>query len=624
MPPKVRALLGALCLLLALGVARAAAPATELQAAARHQGLATDPQWLQLLHYTSSWRPGGIRNFVDDAAFFLSSRGPTDPAAELDATLQGLLDDPAVQCRFPARLSWLQAQLPGLAARMPAANCGEYAEWRRVLAVNRVVLVFAASYLNSPSSMYGHTFLRFDSQNPERSTPLLSWALNFGATVPPGENGFVYAWRGLFGGYPGQFAAGPYFEKLREYSRLESRDLWEYELDLSAAEIDRLLAHAWELRGIRFDYYFFDENCSLRLLELLDIARPGHDLASRFPYHAIPIDTVRAVIDAGMVSDVAYRPASRTTLRHQIGLMTAEERALARGMADEAMPAHAPALETLQPERRHLVVDTAYRFFRDRAVHAPTTEALARQNFALLRQLRQNAAGTAPPPPPRPPAPEEGHRTALLAFGGGMADRRGFAELEWRLSYHDLNDREAGYPAGASLNMGRILLRLKEGGTLQLQRLDLLEITSLGTRDEFFRPWSWRVNAGLERQWTGGDDVLVPQLNAGFGWTRAPAPGLSLFLLVTGRVEFNHARDKELDVAPGLAVGLRLDTPAGVTLATADHYRFSDGDRRSLLALRQNLPLGQNLALRLALERHLGDSDHINEASLSLRYHFGP
>ncbi|MBW7929986.1 MAG: DUF4105 domain-containing protein [Gammaproteobacteria bacterium] len=624
MLPKVRALLGALCLLLALGVARAAGPAEELQAAARHQGLAADPQWLQLLHYTSSWRPGGIRNFVDDATFFLSRRGPTDPAAELDATLQGLLEDPAIQCRFPARRAWLQERLPGLAAGMPAASCEEYAEWRHVLAVNRVVLVFAASYLNSPSSMYGHTFLRFDSQSPERETPLLSWALNFGATVPPGENGFVYAWRGLFGGYPGQFAAGPYFEKLREYSRIESRDLWEYELDLSAAEIDRLLAHAWELRGIRFDYYFFDENCSLRLLELLDIARPGHDLAGRFPYHAIPIDTVRAVIDAGMVSAVAYRPASRTTLRHQIGLMTADERTLARSMADAATPAHAPALAALEPGRRHLVVDTAYRFFRDRAVHAPTTEALARQNFALLQQLRQNAAGAAPPPPPRPPAPEQGHRTALLGFGGGVADQRGFAELEWRLSYHDLNDRDVGYPPGASLNMGRFLLRLKEGGTLQLQRLDLLEITSLGTRDEFFQPWSWRVNAGLERQWTAGDDVLVPQLNAGFGWTRAPTPGLSLFLLATGRVEFNHARDRELDVAPGLAAGLRLTTPAGVTLATADHYHFSDGDKRSLLALRQNLPLGTNLALRLALERHLGDSDRINEASLSLRYHFGP
>ena len=44
-----------------------------------------------------------------------------------------------------------------------------------------------------------------------------------------------------------------------------------------------MLQHIWELRDIVFDYYFFDENCSMRLLELLDVARPGHALAGMFP-----------------------------------------------------------------------------------------------------------------------------------------------------------------------------------------------------------------------------------------------------------------------------------------------------------------------------------------------------
>ncbi|MCC7329791.1 MAG: DUF4105 domain-containing protein [Gammaproteobacteria bacterium] len=623
MRSRPRRLAGAICAAIVLGIPGPAG-AADWQTQARTARLDADPQWLQLLHYTPSRWPGRWHTSVDDAGFFLSDRGATDPAAELDATLRELAADPATQCRFPARTAWLRERLPPLAARLPGASCPEYDEWRRVLAVNQVVLVFAASYLNSPSSMYGHTFLRFDSVSPQRMTPLLSWALNFGATVPRGENGFVYAWRGLFGGYPGQFAAGPYFEKLREYSRLESRDLWEYRLNLSPAEIDRLLAHAWELRDIRFDYYFFDENCSLRLLELLDVARPGHDLASRFPYYAIPIDTVRAVIDAGMVSAVDYRPATRTELRHELGMLDAPGRRLARRLADDATVADTPAFAALAPEHRRLVADAAYRFFRDRAVHAPADGALPDQNFALLQQLNRTAAAPAPPAPPRPPAPEAGHRTTLFAAGAGLTGNRSFADFEWRLSYHDLADAQPGYPAGASLNMGRMVLRLREGGTLQLQQLDLLEITSLSARDEFFRPWSWRVNAGLDRQWTAGDDVLVPQVNAGFGWTRAALPNLSLFLLMTGRIEFNHARNRELDIGPGLAAGLRLASDAGVTLATADHYRFTDGESRSMLALRHNLPLGQDLALRLQWTRSLTGTDRVNEASLSLRYHFGP
>ena len=47
------------------------------------------------------------------------------------------------------------------------------------------------------------------------------------------------------------------------------RDAWQVE------ETARMVEHVWELRQVRFDYYFFDENCSFRLLELLEVARPS-------------------------------------------------------------------------------------------------------------------------------------------------------------------------------------------------------------------------------------------------------------------------------------------------------------------------------------------------------------
>ena len=66
---------------------------------------------------------------------------------------------------------------------------------------------------------------------------------------------------------------------------LENRDVWEYELNLEPHEIERLLAHTWELGFTRFDYYFFDENCSYHLLSLLDVARPGVELTD--PSHLV-------------------------------------------------------------------------------------------------------------------------------------------------------------------------------------------------------------------------------------------------------------------------------------------------------------------------------------------------
>jgi hypothetical protein len=74
----------------------------------------------------------------------------------------------------------------------------------------------------------------------------------------------------------------PYYLKVREYSDLENRDIWEYELNLTPEEIDRLLMHAWELGPIHFDYYFFDENCAYHLLGLLEAARPDLTLTEGF------------------------------------------------------------------------------------------------------------------------------------------------------------------------------------------------------------------------------------------------------------------------------------------------------------------------------------------------------
>ena len=106
-----------------------------------------------------------------------------------------------------------------------------------------VTLVFPAAYMNSPSSMYGHTFLRFDPRQSESGSLWLSWALNFGANIDSDDSSLLYAYKGLFGGYPGQFNMMPYYRKIQEYNRMENRDMWEYPLNLAAEEVDQLLEH---------------------------------------------------------------------------------------------------------------------------------------------------------------------------------------------------------------------------------------------------------------------------------------------------------------------------------------------------------------------------------------------
>ncbi len=67
---------------------------------------------------------------------------------------------------------------------LPQPQCGEYDNWYRDINPHSAVLVFPAAYLNSPSSMFGHTLLRIDQADvTSNNTALLSYALNFGAYI---------------------------------------------------------------------------------------------------------------------------------------------------------------------------------------------------------------------------------------------------------------------------------------------------------------------------------------------------------------------------------------------------------------------------------------------------------
>ena len=156
--------------------------------------------WINLLHYKRATLPlqsDSYSSYVDDEKFFLSDEGATQPDAELLATLRGFFEtsdgDNHAQCRFPARLDWLSQQLNIQDQYLPKVDCPLYKQWREMVNVEQVVLVFPAHHLNSPSSMFGHTLLRLDPPSDGKNSDWLAYGVNFGANIPAGDNSLLYA-----------------------------------------------------------------------------------------------------------------------------------------------------------------------------------------------------------------------------------------------------------------------------------------------------------------------------------------------------------------------------------------------------------------------------------------------
>ena len=528
--------------------------------------LATDPQWLALVHYHRDLITGQLRSQADDTRFFLSPNGKQDPGAELAATLKGIRQttggDSAVRCRFPARDHWLRQRL-GLPQQ--PLDCPALQAWLHDLNTRQVTLVFAASYLNSPSSMFGHTFLRLDPPSRNGKTDLLlASTISYAADAGARDNELMFAYRGIFGGYPGVTAVEPYYKKVKQYSDLENRDLWEYRLNLKRAEVRQLLLHAWELKDMSFDYYFFDENCAYRILALLDVARPGVDLTGRVTTHAIPSDTVRWVLDAGLVDDVHYRPSSATVVAHELHELTPESRRRTAALARGELAPDAPAMQALPMGEAGAELDAAYDYVQYMAVEEDwPREVVAPRSYALLQARSRIEA----PPPDPVPTPEvrddQGHETFRASLSAGREDHENMVQFTLRPAYHDLLDAPEGYRNGAQLQFLRLDGRYyPANGRVRLQQLTGVEIRSLSPRDRFFKPLSWQVGFGARRQWVeNGKDILTPYLDGGAGFAWSPASNWLALTMGTADLEIDNDLNKGAHLAPGVDAMLLYQSP---------------------------------------------------------------
>ncbi len=582
-----------------------------LQQQARQMQLADTTMWRTLVHYRVHPVTRVDRSLADDSDFFLSPQGVRDPAQELDATLAAFFDTDTLHalgqpaaCRFIARYQWLHEKLHFDASIMPTPDCPRYRQWRAGIQADKVTLIFPSAYLNSPASMYGHTFVRLDPR-PEpgqTSSPLLSYAVNYAANGDENE-GLAYALKGLTGLYAGQFTNAPYYLRIREYNDLENRDIWEYELTLTPQEIDRLLAHTWELGPTRFDYYFFDENCSYHLLSLLDAARPELGLSARFTWWAIPLDTVKAVTQTpGLLQAVRYRPSNSTELRHRADLLGPQAATLALQLSQGQLAPSALAQHEANPARQALILETAERLTSFEATRKNSTEAATqRERMALLAARAALPAGeplTVPTPAVDPTA---GHDTARTDILIGQRNGHGLVQIQARPAYHDLLDPEQGYQRGAAIQFFSLALSKAANGHVQLERLVPVEIASLSPREPLLSAKSWRVHIGLERA-----DHARPDGSRPLGINLQGGPGVAYEL--NGRQSLlgyvfldNQARwDRSLIKQPwalgtGLAAGLLADPSAAwrVQLEVFDRGYLDHQPRESGLLVQTRYSLSR-------------------------------
>ena len=460
--------------------------------------------WHRLLHYRRTFPFGKLRSEVDGEGFFFSKEGKTEPLLELKASIGAFSQDINVgkfqlhpQCAFPARFEFLNQAFN---LKLPKRSCPEFEEALKNANPDSVSLIFSSAYPNNPASMFGHTFLRLNKKVPagQRKQDMLDYGLSFAATVAPDENPLAFIAFGLTGGYRGQFSYMPYYVKLNEYNNSESRDLWEYDLNLSAQESRFLLAHVWELEtNSYFNYFFFDENCSYQMLTVLEAVKPDWDLTD-FSISVIPSETIKKIMSIpGAVENVKYRPSLRKKMIHQVNHLNPNQKQSLGGVLNSELPPN----QIQDP----FVLDAAIAsLFYDKNEKEGQIEEIKKQLQTSLLLQRSRISGTASTPntiQDESNRPDLGHfaqRVSLSSGGVSQPSYSGlFQEVGIKTAYHDLMNKDLGFLPFSQIDFPQVYFRyFPSTQDLFLENLELLHITSLFPLSFIEKRPSWKLQLG--------------------------------------------------------------------------------------------------------------------------------
>jgi len=445
---------------------------------------------------------------IDDPEYFISKEGKHNPREELYATIHSFLEhqdsdsDNNPQCRFPARFQWINESLKlverGLVRKAP---CVRYVTWRENLSTEDIKLIFPAAYLNNPASMFGHTLFRLDSKKG-RLNPLLSYAANFGAATG-NDGGIAFALKGLLGGYAASFSVEPYYETVQRYGDIEHRDIWEYELKLTPDERERFLSLLWELGNTYFDYYFFDENCSFYVLALLEYTRPSLDLLSKFSFWVIPSDTLKVLYaEEDLIGEVSYRPSLATRLEtsaeNLLNSYSDSSLEYAMDIVDGSTELKPPS-DDLEKEARILEFSFDYLEYLSSKSREVSTESrgIAKRILETRSSLPPLKSLDYAVPEFRP---DETHTSGRMILSSGAREGNAFYNISLKPAYHDVLDIPAGFREGAAIDFFHLNLRHYESRGLELQSFIPVSIESYTPWGKVFRPFSWDVKGGSERE----------------------------------------------------------------------------------------------------------------------------
>ena len=520
---------------------------------------AESAQWQKLLHIRRSLL--GKQSRMRPGKFFLSDKGNTDAFAELVTNMK---QGEALACDFPARYMILAKHFNW--SLKPLEKCRDFNNWVESLDADALWIIYTAQYLSNPSSSFGHSFIRFSGPGHNE---LLDLTMGFAAIVPKDVNALEYIYNGLTGGFPGDFSQAPFFGKLLEYSEAESRNMWAYRVNFTPEEFKLVLAHLWELyTRAETGYYFFDDNCSLMLLEALSVARPDIDFYTGFGLYVTPLESVKALVQVGWVSEVRHISSLRTRLEQKFNQLDKKQKA----EFNKAKDSHSSNINQLKdPKVLETLID--YYDFKKNETWGwkRDSDKKAYNDLLIARAKVGGSVQWQPIPEEFNQRPDNSAAPHWVNLSGGTSTEGSFLGVGFNPAVHNLMARDEGFVRFSEVEVlgvsGRYYNNTDKMNHWQLDSVKLFSMVNLVPYESFDHELAWRITTEITPR-KEIDRADVQRISA--------SPAVGYGLQSNDHKFYGYAlldMSLESGASFGPALNLYLGPEAGVIYTPINHFK---------------------------------------------------
>lgn len=478
-------------------------------------------EWLALLHADEE------KSAIYDSQFILSK--PFSPKNELDTTLKAFFKQPKSysninehpQCKFPARLLFITHELNITKDDFPKVVCEELKQYENKAPADTLSLVYASENVKNPSSMMGHTFLKYSGLNYQNDK--VEHAISF-YTIIESFNLLHLAYQNSHSGMKGFFALQPYRETIKQYIEKENRNVWEYKLRLSDYRKKLMYYHVWELKDKKMSYFFTSYNCSTVIYYILSLANPK--IYDDKKLWITPLDTVKFLYKYDLIDNSELIASDEWLVKMLKENVTSDEVDTIKNIVENQNYEEIASLNFYSQKLLEAYATLQYKNSDLNANNYKEIEAKIKKDDKQIDISKYKSPNNIPPE---------------RQFGVGYArvNDENFAKVSFLGASHLLNDNNREYFGESELKIGYLSL-LANSKKIELDEFTLYGMKLYIPYDTLTKDLSYQFEIAVKKEFSKKMDYIDTfKIDGGVGLDFSLANDINIFVLLNGGFGYN-------------------------------------------------------------------------------------